>query len=97
MHYNIFPPLRHILKKTGGVTGEMENEVDVGDCVDARGDWGGEVGGRGGNQEACYAVCHVGQGFLVMKKWVASMMKDPEADKIAVMADPHQEDAFCCV
>ena len=29
-----------------------------------------------------------------MKKWVASMIKDSEADKIAVMGDPQQEDPF---
>lgn len=35
-----------------------------------------------------------GKDFLAMKKWVATMIKDPEADKIAVMADPQQEDPF---
>ena len=35
-----------------------------------------------------------GKDFIAMKKWVATMIKDPAADKIAVMADPHQEDPF---
>ena len=30
-----------------------------------------------------------GEDFLVMKKWIASMMKDPVNDKIMVMSDPH--------
>lgn len=35
-----------------------------------------------------------GQDFLVVKKWVASMIEDPEAETIAVMADPHKEEPF---
>ncbi|WP_342505305.1 hypothetical protein [Sporosarcina sp. FSL K6-2383] len=35
-----------------------------------------------------------GQDFLVVKKWVASMMKDTEADKIAVTAGMESDDPF---
>lgn len=35
-----------------------------------------------------------GKDLVVMKKWVASMMNDPGAEKIAVMADPHVEEPF---
>jgi len=35
-----------------------------------------------------------GKDFIAMKKWVATIIKDPAADQIAVMADPHQEDPF---
>jgi hypothetical protein len=35
-----------------------------------------------------------GQDFVVVKKWVASMMKDAEADKIAVTAGMDSDDAF---
>lgn len=32
-----------------------------------------------------------GDDFIVMKKWIASMMKDPDDGKITVSADPLQE------
>ena len=38
-----------------------------------------------------------GDDFLVMKKWIASMMKDPVNDKIMVMSDPHHVAPLYCV
>ncbi|MBO0587076.1 hypothetical protein [Sporosarcina sp. E16_8] len=35
-----------------------------------------------------------GKDFMAMKKWVATMINDPGADKVAVMADPHKENPF---
>ncbi len=35
-----------------------------------------------------------GKDFVELKKWVASIIKDSESDKITVMADPLQEDPF---
>ena len=66
----------------------MENEMDGGNCVDAWGDWCGEVGGYRGYQKPVTQYVTSGKDFVAMKKWVASMIKDSEADKIAVMADP---------
>ncbi len=35
-----------------------------------------------------------GQDFVAVKKWVASIVKDSEADKVAVMAGKEQNDPF---
>ncbi|CAM3110543.1 hypothetical protein FITA111629_04085 [Filibacter tadaridae] len=35
-----------------------------------------------------------GEDFVAMKKWVASMMQEPESGTIKVMADPHQLEPF---
>jgi hypothetical protein len=35
-----------------------------------------------------------GKDFVAMKKWVATIIKDPDADKIAVMSNSPQEDPF---
>ena len=72
----------------------MENKVDGGDCVDAWCDWCGEVGGAGVIQEPVTQYVTSGKDFVAMKKWVATMIKDPRLDKIAVMADPHSDRSF---
>lgn len=35
-----------------------------------------------------------GKDFVAIKKWIASMVGDLDADTIAVMADPHPEEPF---
>ena len=35
-----------------------------------------------------------GKDFVAIKKWVASMIGDPEDNRVAVMAEPIQEDPF---
>lgn len=54
----------HILKKTGGVTGEVEDKVVGSDCVNTCGDWSSEARGGRGDSAAYYATHYIGTGFF---------------------------------